>query len=85
MDQTVAPTSFLWGAYYPNRYYYEVREMQLACSTLSRDNEIQWFRCLSLGRVASDKQYQEGYTLPEGVAGRQPCRKSVTKSYVPLS
>lgn len=23
-DMTVAPTSFLWNAYYPNRYYYEV-------------------------------------------------------------
>ena len=24
-DQTVAPTSFLWAAYMPNRYYFEVR------------------------------------------------------------
>ncbi|CAN0378829.1 unnamed protein product, partial [Ascophyllum nodosum] len=23
-DPTVAPTSFLWAAYYPNRYYFEV-------------------------------------------------------------
>lgn len=23
-DQTINPTSFLWGAYYPDRYYYEV-------------------------------------------------------------
>ena len=23
-DSTVAPTSFLWAAYYPNRYYFEV-------------------------------------------------------------
>ncbi|CAM9236456.1 unnamed protein product, partial [Sphacelaria rigidula] len=25
-DETVAPTAFLWGAYYPKRYYYEVCE-----------------------------------------------------------
>ncbi|CAN0138387.1 unnamed protein product, partial [Pylaiella littoralis] len=25
-DQAIAPTSFLWNAYYPNRYYYEVLE-----------------------------------------------------------
>ena len=23
-DESIAPTSFLWGAYYPNRYYFEV-------------------------------------------------------------
>ena len=28
-DPTVAPTSFLWAAYYPNRYYYEVRDRPL--------------------------------------------------------
>ncbi|CAM9940108.1 unnamed protein product [Ectocarpus sp. 4 AP-2014] len=25
-DRAIAPTSFLWNAYYPNRYYYEVFE-----------------------------------------------------------
>lgn len=25
-DETVAPTSFLWAAYLPNRYFYEVPE-----------------------------------------------------------
>ncbi|CAN0058299.1 unnamed protein product [Scytosiphon promiscuus] len=25
-DQAISPTSFLWNAYYPNRYYYEVFE-----------------------------------------------------------
>ncbi|CAM9776714.1 unnamed protein product, partial [Sphacelaria rigidula] len=25
-DQSVAPTSFLWGTYVPNRYYYEICE-----------------------------------------------------------
>ena len=28
-DPTVAPTAFLWAAYYPNRYYYEVRHRLL--------------------------------------------------------
>ena len=28
-DPTVAPTAFLWAAYYPNRYYYEVRHRPL--------------------------------------------------------
>lgn len=27
-DETVAPTAFLWGAYYPSRYYYEVSASQ---------------------------------------------------------
>lgn len=26
-DLAIAPTSFLWNAYYPNRYYYEVRSI----------------------------------------------------------
>lgn len=25
-DQAIAPTSYLWAAYYPHRYYYEVCE-----------------------------------------------------------
>ena len=31
-DPTIAPTSFLWSPYYPNRYYFEVRERELSCS-----------------------------------------------------
>ena len=27
-DQTIAPTSFLWSPYYPNRYYFEVNSCE---------------------------------------------------------
>ena len=31
-DPTIAPTSFLWSPYYPNRYNFEVRRQELSCS-----------------------------------------------------
>ena len=45
-DESVAPTSFLWSAYYPNRYYFEVRLFSwgfigiAACSDNASSNRV---------------------------------------------
>ena len=35
-NPSIAPTSFLWNAYYPNRYYYEVKNKEHEISAYSR-------------------------------------------------
>ena len=52
-DLTIAPTSFLWSPYYPNRYYFEVRRRELSCSismSLSRFSMHEDDHSMSLGR-----------------------------------
>ena len=63
-DPTIAPTSFLWSPYYPNRYNFEVRRQELPCSLSMPQSKFSTHEdnhSMSLGRPHTAKATQAVY------------------------